>query len=127
MTMTTKPRSPKRKFDTTLATSLVLVSSLGFGIGFGAHLYPPAKKVPVVNSLTALAAPQTRASFLKSDRALKLRIIKPNAVRVLPIQHSSHANRPVTTTTVQAPQVIRRVVRVVRQTSRPVLATTQGS
>jgi hypothetical protein len=127
MTMTTKPRSPKRKFDAALATGLVLVSSLGFGIGFGARLYPPAKKVPVANPLTALAAPQTRATFLKSDRALKPRIIKPSAVQVLPITPSSLMNRPALATTIQAPRVIRRVVRVVRQSSRPVIATTRGS
>jgi hypothetical protein len=122
--MTTKPRSTKRKFDAALATGLVLVSSLGFGIGFGARLYPPAKKVSALVSPTVLVAPQPRASFLKSDRTLKPRIIKPSAVRV---QASSLMNRPAAAPTVQAPPVIRRVVRVVRQTSRPVIATTQGS
>jgi hypothetical protein len=122
--MTTKPRSTKRKFDAALATGLVLVSSLGFGIGFGARLYPPVKKVSASISPTALVAPQPRASFLKSNRALKPQIIKPSAVRV---QASSLTNRPASAPTVQAPQVIRRVVRVVRQTSRPVIATTRGS
>ena len=122
--MTTKPRSTKRKFDAALATSLVLVCSLGFGIGFGARLYPPAKKVAASASPTALVAPQPRVSFLKSDRALMPRIIKPSAVRV---QASSLTNRPAAAPTVQAPQVVRRVVRVARQTSRPVIATTKGS
>jgi hypothetical protein len=122
--MTTKPRGTKRKFDAALATSLVLVSSLGFGIGFGARLYPPAKKVSASASPTALVAPQPRVSFHKSDRALKPRIVKPSAGRV---QTSSITKPPAAAPTVQAPQVIRRVVRVVRQTSRPVIATTQGS
>jgi hypothetical protein len=122
--MTTKPRSTKRKFDAALATGLVLVSSLGFGIGFGARLYPPAKKVSASVSPTALVASQPRVSFLKSNRALKPRIVKPSVVRV---RASSLTKRPAAAQTVQAPQVIRRVVRVVRQTSRPVIATTRGS
>ena len=121
--MATKSQA-KRKFDAALATSLVLVSSLGFGLGFAARLYQPVR--PALQAAAPALPPRARPvahSATSKTNTTSPRVVAPLNQR--PSQ-TSRAN-PSAPATAQRPRVIRRVVRVVRHSPRPVLATTRGS